>query len=135
MDWGEYIRDYDTDNVYCDYDCAERDGVHYCENDNEWHSEDVYYDDYREEYFYDPYNNRIETEDGHTYMNSDNAREDGYLEDNDGCWYPEGEFRECSHCGQVVHKSAFNEEYGCCLDCLDEVKAEQEERQATEEVA
>lgn len=135
MDWGEYVRDYDTDNVYCDSICAENDGVYYCDNDNEYHSEDVYWDDRRGEHFYDPRDERVETEDGHTYVDADDAREEGYMEDNDGRWYPESEFRECSHCGQIVHKSVFDEEYGCCLDCLDEVKAEREEEQATEEVA
>ena len=90
------------DYSYCCAACAEEDGWRYCFDDEEWHSRDnVYYDDYREEYFYDDYYIVI-TEEGRTYYDAWAAQQDGnvYCEDDelwhvrrdctqghDGLWY------------------------------------------------
>lgn len=47
----DYIYDEDTANYYCDEDCASYDGCYYCANVEEWHSENVYEDEYNQEYF------------------------------------------------------------------------------------
>lgn len=79
------FRDEDTGSYYCDCDCANNDGVYYCENVGEWHSVDVFYDDYTDEYFYDPDEERIEIE-CFCFQNEENANEYGYFQDEDGNW-------------------------------------------------
>ena len=81
----EAFRDEDTGSYYCDYDCANNDGVYYCENVGEWHSVDVFYDDYADEYFYDPDEERIEIG-CFCFQNEENANEYGYFQDEDGNW-------------------------------------------------
>ena len=81
----EAFRDEDTGHYYCDYDCANNDGVYYCENVGEWHSVDVFYDDYADEYFYDPDEERIEIG-CFCFQNEENANEYGYFQDEDGNW-------------------------------------------------
>ena len=81
----EAFRDEDTGRYYCDYDCANNDEVYYCENVGEWHSVDVFYDDYTDEYFYDPDEERIEIG-CFCFQNEENANEYGYFQDEDGNW-------------------------------------------------
>ena len=86
-DVDEVIRDEDTGNYYCDCDCAEDRGVYFCYNVEEWHSEDVYYDDQICEYFYDPDNEHLEIN-GCCFMDEENANEYGFfLNEEDGIWY------------------------------------------------
>lgn len=85
IDIDEAIRDEDTGRYYCDYDCANNDEVYYCENVGEWHSLDVFYDDYTDEYFYDPDEERIEIG-CFCFQNEENANEYGYFQDEDGNW-------------------------------------------------
>lgn len=78
----EAIYDVDTGFRYCDYECAEDDNCYYCSNVDEYHSVDVYWDDYDEEYFYDPYNDHIETRHGcYCFRNEENAIEAGFVYD------------------------------------------------------
>jgi len=86
LDHDDYIRDEDTGDYYCDYECAEARDVFYCANVDEAHSEDVYYDEYAEEWFYDPNEEHVITENGYHFMTEDNAIEAGYIQDEDGDW-------------------------------------------------
>jgi hypothetical protein len=81
----DYITTYD-DRIYCDYECAQRDGYRYCEDTEDWRDE-WYVDSYNDHYYAGtPY---IETEDGHTFSCDDNAYEMGYeMAWDDHCWYP-----------------------------------------------
>lgn len=84
------IWDRDTDNCYCCTECAERHDVYWCENVEEYHSENVYYDDWINEYFYDRDDEYIITDDGNCYMNELNANAAGYEYDEiNGGWYRE----------------------------------------------
>lgn len=94
---GEGIRegDYDTvycpdnDCTYCCVDCAEQDGVRYCQDDNEWHDEDNWYYDAYDGYCY--HSIEVETEDGNFYHTTEHAELDGYMDTSDGEWYPSDE--------------------------------------------
>lgn len=68
------------DRYFCSSYCAERAGYVWCSNDEGWHYDDneVCYDDYLGEYVYDYYEDFVRTEDGHTYLDADNAEADGY---------------------------------------------------------
>ena len=118
----------DNGHYYCDESCANRDDVVYCENVDEWHSsysDEVHLSDYTGEYFYGY--DYILTENGNVYMDEDEAMNDGYLVTSNGEWYPEDEFHYCEHCGRHAHESEWNEELGCCVDCEDEVREQNEE--------
>lgn len=86
LDHDSWIRDEDTGEYYCDWDCANSRGVYYCENVEEWHSEDVYFDNLIDDYFYDPDDERITTDNGRIFMTEDNAIAAGYIQDEDGDW-------------------------------------------------
>ena len=89
IDHDDYIYDEDTGNEYCCADCAENDDVHYCEDTYDWRS-DCYQDDYDGSWYNDE-DDKVTTEDGHTYYNAENAENDGYRMTDDGYWYPEDE--------------------------------------------
>ena len=83
----EAIYDSDTERYYCDGECANNEGCYYCENDGEWHSLNVYYDDYEDVYFYDPDDERIEVNNGvWVFRNEENAIEYGFIQDENGNW-------------------------------------------------
>lgn len=117
-------------NYYCDYDCAQSDGVVYCENVDEWHHENeryVYQSDYSGEWFYDDEYEHIETEDGNIYRDYDEAESAGYISNDNNEWYPESEMHYCEHCERYVHDDDWNDELDCCTDCEDLLTAEREE--------
>lgn len=114
----EYVVDPDTGNHYCCYECAEDDGCRYCDNVDEWHSENIYFDDYTENYFYDYWGtDGVHFTDRHGveyhYLDEENANNDGWVEI-DGEWYREDddEVITCPHCG--AYTLADREE---CLEC------------------
>ena len=86
VDPDDAVYDEDTGNIYCDDECAAYDGCYWCENVNEYHSEDVYYDEYLGEYFYDCDDERIETEDGLIFIDADVAVAAGYVYKEDIGW-------------------------------------------------
>ena len=45
----DYITTYD-DRIYCDYECAQRDGYRYCEDTEDWRDE-WYIDSYNDHYY------------------------------------------------------------------------------------
>lgn len=79
------IHDVDTDNYYDSAYCANSEEVYYCENVDEWHSEDVYVDDETGEYFYDSEETHISIG-GYTFLNEENAIAYGYERDANGNW-------------------------------------------------
>lgn len=83
------------DHYFCDSYCAERAGYVWCANDEAWHYNDneVCYDDWLCEYVYDYYEDFVRTEDGHTYLDADNAEADGYRYVEGGGWYPVDEVK------------------------------------------
>ena len=92
----------DNDNVYCDSDCADSDGVHWCEDDDEWHdSDNSICDDYDGNWYHEC---EVETEDGHYYHSSDNARAAGYACTDDDEWYPEDEVLCDEYTGRNFHR-------------------------------
>ena len=131
LDRDDYVYDEDTGNYYCDSECAENYNVYWCDNVDAYHSEHVYWDDYREEYYYDYHDNCITTVNGNTYRDAETAELAGYRETDDGEWYHEDEVRYCEYCDRYVHESEWNEELECCVGCEDAVRAER----ATEGVA
>lgn len=84
IDYDDYeeARDSWGDNVYfCDADCAEGEGYVWCDNVETYYSpahDDVYLDDYTQEYFYDNCYEFIHF-DGHHYLDSENANNDGWV--------------------------------------------------------
>lgn len=80
------IHDVDTDNYYCDSDCANNGECYFCYNVEEWHSDNIFYDEYDEEWFYDPDGFCIETLDGNYFQTEENAQAYGYIQDEDGDW-------------------------------------------------
>lgn len=92
----------DNDNWYCYYECAENDGLHYCEDDEEYHEEDYCYQDYYNDRWYagDPY---IETEDGHYFHNEHTAYNAGYAMADDCCWYLTDEIAVDTETGESFH--------------------------------
>lgn len=83
----EAIYDPDRERYYCDGECANNEGCYYCENDGEWHSLNVFYDDYEDVYFYDPDDERIEVNNGvWVFRNEENAIEYGFIQDENGNW-------------------------------------------------
>lgn len=79
------IRDVDTGNYYDDSWCAHAQNVYYCENVSEWHSENVYTDDYTGNRFYDPDNSRV-TISIWDFVNEENANAFGFFKDESGHW-------------------------------------------------
>lgn len=101
---GDYIYDEDTESYYCDAECANEDDCYYCDNVGEWHSENVYEDEYTEEYFYDYWGTCLHFTDrwgnDHHFLNVDNAWDNDWVE-LDGDWYMTSDTNviECPHCG------------------------------------
>ena len=128
IDMENAIRDEDTGDYYCDYECAEAYSCYYCENVGEWHSNHVYWDDYHGRYFYSRWEDYVCTEDGNYFEDAEDAVDAGYAETESGEWYPEEEVRYCSRCESYVHESNYNDELDCCENCATEI-----EEEATEE--
>ena len=126
----DYVYDEDTENYYCDDECADAEGCFYCNNVNEYHSENVNNDDYTGNYFYDRYGDdgiHVIRESGrdYHYVNYENAENDGWRYiDSDEEWHhiDDGEIVQCEHCGEWILIS--DTEDGTCPACgvvLDEV--------------
>ncbi len=79
------VHDLDTDKWYDDRWCASNSYVYYCENVDEWHSEDVYTDSSTGDYFYDPDNERVEIK-GLCFINEEAANDHGFFKDENGNW-------------------------------------------------
>ena len=120
----DVVRDEDTGNWYCDESCANEDGVFYCVNDDLYHSECVYEDNYTGEHFYDDgccyYGVHFN---GYDYLDIENAEADGwhYVESADE-WYNEDfdDIFECPVCGRWEFKDdgVETEQYGfVCAEC------------------
>ena len=69
----------------------------------------------------------IETADGNHYCCDRCAERDDYVFLDDGEWYSKDVLFYCNCCGRYVHKDDWNEELGCCLDCEEDVREEDEE--------
>ena len=118
FDRDDYIYDSDREVYYCDSECAANDGCYWCENDGEYHSDNVYWDDYAEEWFYSRWNDHVETEDGHVYMDAENAERAGYREiASTGEWYHEDEVMYCHVCDEYVLTENYDEEMDMCCSC------------------
>lgn len=133
IDPDDCIVDEDTGNMYCSYDCANEDDVYYCNNVDEWHSENVYWDNYCDEYFYAT--DEMVTVEGRYdtlyYMDSDNAEADGwhYIEsEND--WLNEDssrnprsqEIEQCYECCEWFMRDEMRADINGdwhCEDCAD----------------
>jgi len=73
-------------NVFCDSECAEASG-YVNTTDDGWHErESCLYDDLEDEWYWDYESSYVVTEDGHSYIDEDNAREAGYAQNADGEW-------------------------------------------------
>lgn len=92
IDGDDYIHCDDNDNYYCCDRCAERDDVHFCEDDDEWHDEDHCWQDAYNDNWYHGVPDVI-AEDGSRFWTCDNATEAGYVSTDDG-WYPEDACQE-----------------------------------------
>lgn len=119
---GQGVYDVDRQVWYCDGGCANENDCYYCNNVDEWHSSNVYVDDYTGEHFCDPYVDRITFDDeewnSHCYMTMENANEDGwyYIESRDD-WYhrDEHEISRCPHCGEWYLEEDADD--GTCPEC------------------
>ena len=124
---GDYVYDEDTERYYCDAECANEDGCYYCDNVGEWHSENVYEDEYTEEYFYDYWESCIHFTDrwgnDHHFRNVDNAYYNDWVELDDN-WYliDDGIVIECPHCGAWT--LADRDE---CLECGELINEDEDE--------
>ena len=101
----EYDGIYCEDNGcwYCCHECADEDGVHYCDDDGEYHDEDnCFYDDYLD--YYHSGEPEVETEDGNKYASYDNAFNDGYEDDYyTGSWYSRDDMYWCEDESVYAH--------------------------------
>lgn len=89
LSWGDAIYCSDNDCYYCCSECANRDGVYFCEDDERYHTEDeCWYSDQHDCYYH---RYEIVTEDGTYFRNEEDAREAGYCMTDDEEWYPEDE--------------------------------------------
>jgi len=115
----DVIHDVCTGKDYCCVECAESDGCHYCFNTSDYRSNHVYYDNYHGAYFYDRYDSRIITTDGHTYINNFTAGEAGYVFCEDiRRWVIKEEARYCFTCDRWVTKENYEEKEEKCKDCV-----------------
>lgn len=80
----------DNNTHYCCERCAENDDVHYCEDDECWHTESNCHRDSSNGYWYYYDQDGVFTSDGNWYRNWETAEDAGYryAEDRDE-WYPE----------------------------------------------
>ena len=127
------IYDEDSEHYFCCESCAADYGVHYCENVEAYHSEDIYCDNCTDEWFYD-YNGddcvhfTYCGEDYH-YLDEDNAEIDGFHCVN-GDWYHEDddEIVQCANCDEWIHIDDAVEVDGeyYCPDCAPEEETEDE---------
>lgn len=116
----DYIVDEDTGRIYCDSDCASEDGCYWCENVCEYHSENVYFDNYDEEYFYDRYGDYIVTADNSTFRDTENAEAAGYVwVETENDWYYEDKVEYCTHCEEYVLKEDYNYNKDMCNYCAE----------------
>ena len=128
---GDYIYDEDTESYYCDAECANEDDCYYCDNVGEWHSENVYEDEYTEEYFYDYWESCIHFTDrwgnDHHFLNVDNAYYNDWVELDDN-WYliDDDIVIECPHCGAWT--LADRDE---CLECGELINEDEDELDET----
>ena len=128
VDEDDAIIDVDTGNVYCDSDCASRDGVRYCVNDDQYHSENIYEDDWSEEYFVDDLDSIHIGYDYH-YENEEHANRDGwhYIE-SDNEWHREqdGEIFQCPECDEwfLLEDRVETADGYCCSDCAEDLLEE-----------
>ena len=128
---GDYVYDEDTERYYCDAECANEDGCYYCDNVGEWHSENVYEDEYTEEYFYDYWESCIHFTDrwgnDHHFRNVDNAYYNDWVELDDN-WYliDDDIVIECPHCGAWT--LADRDE---CLECGELINEDEDELDET----
>ena len=111
----------EANSWYCCEECAEDDGYRYCQDIEEW-SSNYYLDEWNDDFYSLEDCERIETSDGCNFHGRYNAERGGYIEASDGEWYRENEVYYCEYCGEYVHESNWNEEYSCCVDCVEEVK-------------
>lgn len=127
------IYDEDSGHYFCCESCAADYGVHYCENVEAYHSEDIYCDNYTDEWFYDYYEDdcvhfTYRGEDYH-YLDEDNAELDGFHCVN-GDWYHEddNEIVQCANCDEWIHIDDVIEVDGkyYCPDCAPEEETEDE---------
>lgn len=124
---GDVINDYDSIYVeaagasYCCSECAERDGYIWCGDIEEYaHEDDVYRDDYDGECFANTHD-MVQTENGDTFRNPENALAAGFDCTDDGEWYPADEIRYCDHCGCSVHVNDYNDDVDACCYCAIEL--------------
>ena len=100
----DYIHCDDNDSYYCCERCAERDDVHYCRDDECWHTESNCQRDSSDDewYYYDQ--DGVFTSDGNWYHNWETAEESGYryAEDRDE-WYPECDVYEDDYDGYFYY--------------------------------
>ena len=124
VDLDDYIVDEDTERIYCCPECANNDDVYFCENVSEWHSENVYWDNHYDEYFYatDEMVTVEERYDTLYYMDSDSAENDGWHYIEEECiWLNEDSSRnphreeiiQCYECGEWFMADTMREDmYG-----------------------
>lgn len=124
-DEDDMVQDCDTGNYYCNWECAENDDCYYCDNVGEWHSNHVYYDEYRERYFYDSSDyEHIITVDGRHYEDEYSAEEDNYRCTADDEWYPEDELYYCEECNQWFTEENWDFDHNMCRDCAENCEEE-----------
>ncbi len=103
------VQCYETDEWYCDSDCAEYDDVYFCEDDERYHSDDnCWRDDYDGYHYYN--NPEVETEDGNQFSSEYNAERAGYRQIDDGAWY--------------LKQDTFTDSYDECVYHIDDLEVD-----------
>lgn len=103
----DYVRCEDNDIVYCCSSCAERAGVHYCEDDELYHNEDYCSQDAHDNCWYYYEGDSIYTSDGNWYHSMENAIDDGYeYAQDEGEWYPIDELYQDSYDDYFYHDAS-----------------------------
>ncbi len=103
----DWVRCEDNDVVFCCSSCAERAGVHYCEDDMLYHHEDNCRQDAHDNYWYYYDGDSIFTSDGNWYHSMENAMDDGYeYAQDDGEWYPIDELYQDSYDDYFYHDAS-----------------------------
>lgn len=105
-------------STYCCARCARGDG--YRRVGDEWYPEDEVYEcEHCGEYYLIDDDDAIETENEIHFCCRSCAENAGFVETYNGDWIYSNDAYECEFCGRTVPEDEWNEERGCCNDCVE----------------
>ena len=116
----------DNEEWYCNSECAQRDNVYYCCNDDAYHTSDnCFYDDWEEEYYYGSPD--VIAVDGSKFHSWEAAEDAGYTYvDSKDDWYRDDEVEEDEYDGNLFLKADYDyvEIEGCFYRTIENAYAD-----------